>query len=175
MGDPDVAQDFLTNYLPAEVMQVMDLGHLSLEKDSFIDQELEEAYSDLLYKTRIDGKEGYLYFLFEHKSYQEPKLALRLLKYMVKIWEQKTKESEPGGLPVIIPLLIYQGEQQWAGEPSFSSLFAGLEFMPDKIKRYIPDYEYVIYDFSPDSGHEIKGNVKLRIYLEMYLIENVTL
>ncbi len=167
IGDPDVAQDFLTNYLPKEILQIIDLERLSLEKDSFIDQELEEAYSDLLYKTRINGKEGYLYFLFEHKSYQVPGLALQLLKYMVKIWEQKAKENNTGGLPVIIPLLIYQGEKQWEGKPSFSSLFDELEFMPDKINRHIPDYEYVIYDFSPGSGQEIKGNMILRIYLEM--------
>ncbi len=92
---------------------------------------------------------------------------MQLLKYMVKIWEQKTKENKTGDLSVIIPLLIYQGEHKWAGESTFSNLFAGLEFMPDKIRRYIPDYEYVVYDFSPDSGQDIKGGVILRIYLDM--------
>ncbi|WP_422674112.1 Rpn family recombination-promoting nuclease/putative transposase [Caldifermentibacillus hisashii] len=45
-------------------------------------------------------KYGYLYFLFEHKSYPDKGISLQLLKYMVEIWEakiKKTRASEPLG------------------------------------------------------------------------------
>ena len=167
MTDPHIAQDFFTNYLPADLLHVIDLKNLALEKDSFIDQGLEEAYSDLLYKTHIQGKVGYLYFLFEHKSYQDPETPLQLLKYMVKIWEQKPNKKKAGGLPVIVPIVIYHGETAWRAGQNFSQQFADLDVFPERIKKCIPDYEYIIYDFSPLGDEEIKGGVMLRIFLEL--------
>jgi predicted transposase/invertase (TIGR01784 family) len=100
MGNVTTAKDFLTHYLPKNVLQIIDLNTLEPQKDSFINQELEEGFSDLLFKADISGKEGYLYFLFEHKSYPDKGISLQLLKYMVEIWEakiKKTRASEPLG------------------------------------------------------------------------------
>ena len=33
--------------------------------------------------------------------------------------------------------------------------------------KYIPDFEYILYDLSPYGDEEIKGSVKLRIFLEI--------
>ena len=89
MSDLATAQDFMKNYLPKEILEIINLDVLTLEKDSNIDEELEEQFSDLLFKTTIHGKEAYIYFLFEHKSYLSPRIALQLLKSMVKILDQK--------------------------------------------------------------------------------------
>ena len=103
MQDLETAQDFLANYLPQDILQLIDLDSLSLQKDSFIEKELREAFSDILYKASIKGREAYLYFLFEHKSSLVKTTALQLLKYMVKIWEQKTDKEKAASLPIIIP------------------------------------------------------------------------
>lgn len=39
--------------------------------------------------------------------------------------------------------------------------------IPKSIKKYIPDYEYILYDLSPYGDEEIKGDAKLRIFLEI--------
>ena len=59
---------------------------------------------DLLFRTNINNREGYLYLLFEHKSYPSPDIAFQLLKYMVKIWDSKIEETSR--LPIIIPLVV---------------------------------------------------------------------
>lgn len=51
-GAPEVAADFLRNYLPAEIVSRLDLETLQLEKESFIDPELRESFSDLLFKVK---------------------------------------------------------------------------------------------------------------------------
>lgn len=71
MGNLDTARDFLENYLPESMMRIVDLDTLQTQKDSFINPELDESYSDLLFQVDILGKKGYLYFLFEHKSYSD--------------------------------------------------------------------------------------------------------
>ena len=65
LSDLQTAQDFLQNYLPRELLEFMDLETIALQKDSFIEKELEETFSDLLFQTKINHKDGYLYLLFE--------------------------------------------------------------------------------------------------------------
>jgi len=106
----EAAQDFLQHYLPAEVAALLDLSTLEIGKDSFIDLDLQEHFSDLLYKVALhSGQETYIYVLFEHKSYPEPLIAFQLLKYMVRIWEQALKQEE--ALLPVLPLVVYHGRQ----------------------------------------------------------------
>ena len=72
----EVARDFLTYYLPANIVELLDIDTLELSKDSFVDKELSEYFSDLLYKVELrDGRAVYVYVLLEHKSYPEPFVA----------------------------------------------------------------------------------------------------
>src|SRR5437868_11362013 len=89
LGRPEMAADFLANYLPPEVAEVLDLTAPELVKDSFVDAELQEHLSDLLYRVRLKpGGEAYVYVLFEHKSAPDAWVAFQLLRYLVRIWEQ---------------------------------------------------------------------------------------
>jgi predicted transposase YdaD len=38
MSNIDTAKDFMLNYLPEDILKIIDLDSLSLEKDSFIDE-----------------------------------------------------------------------------------------------------------------------------------------
>ncbi len=106
----EVARDHLLNFLPAEVLSHLDLGTLVTTKDTFVDPELKEHYSDLLYKvSRKDASEVFVYILFEHKSHPESMVALQLLRYMVNIWKSLPKQITIKKLPVIIPLVFYHG------------------------------------------------------------------
>jgi predicted transposase/invertase (TIGR01784 family) len=167
LSDIETTRDFMKNYFPTEILEIIDLENLSFEKDSFIEKELEELFSDMLFKTQIHGKEGYIYFLFEHKSYLSNKTGLQLLKYMIKIWEQKVNKENAGKLPIIIPIVIYHGESKWDIARNMSSMIEGIESLPEGVKKYIPSYEYILYDLSPYGDEEIKGNAKLRIFLEI--------
>ena len=70
---PEVAQDFCRHYLPREIVELLDLSTLTQAKDSFVDEELRESFSDLLFRVKLKtGREVYIYILFEHKSYPDP-------------------------------------------------------------------------------------------------------
>ena len=74
----DAAHSFLANYSPPEISPLFDLAGLAIDKDSFVDDELRSHYSDILYRVALrDGSgEGYVYVLFEHKSYSDRHVAL---------------------------------------------------------------------------------------------------
>lgn len=161
------SRSFMENYLPSEILNIVDFDNLTVEKDSYIDEELEEYFSDILFKTNINQKEGYIYFLFEHKSYVSDTISLQLLKYILKIWEQKFKKEKQKKLPLIIPMVIYHGENKWNIAKKLTDMIEGVAELPKEILKYIPNYEYILYDLSPYGEEEIKGNVQLRIFLEI--------
>ena len=44
-----VIRDFLRNYLDKELVELLDLSTVGFRKDTFVDQELAEHFSDILY------------------------------------------------------------------------------------------------------------------------------
>ncbi|MDD3272351.1 MAG: Rpn family recombination-promoting nuclease/putative transposase [Syntrophomonadaceae bacterium] len=166
-GKVEVAKDFLNNYLPENIIKVIDLDTLEPQKDSFINEKLQEGFSDLLFKAKINNREGYIYFLFEHKSYTSKDIAFQLLKYMVEIWEAKSKKEKADELPVIIPLVVYHGKDGWKIGTTLGEMITGYEDLPEDIKKFTPNYEYLLYDLSRYTDDEIKGGVINRIAIAM--------
>ena len=114
------AVEFLRNYLPSYISEMINYDKIEIEKDSFVTDELREFFTDLLYKIEIMGEEGFIYLLFEHKSYPEKFIGIQLLEYLVQCWKAKIKQKEK--LPIILPLVIYHGKQSWNIGHKFSDL-----------------------------------------------------
>ena len=149
----DTAEGFLQHYLPQELLDKIDLTTLEIDKDSFTDDELEEYFSDTVYKANISGVEAYLCFLFEHKSYPYPTITLQLLKYMTRIWTLK-KEQGIKELPLIVPMLIYHGREKWNIGLYLDDI---IKKIPVEAKEYVPNFKYILFDLSNYSKKEIKG------------------
>lgn len=167
-SNPGVARDFIENYLPEPILKIIDLNELEIQSGSHVDEELSEVFSDMLFMTKINQRDGYLYFLFEHKSYPDRMVALQLLTYMVRIWNQKVNRENDTHIPVIIPLVIYHGKTQWKIAPILSDLILNFDMLPDEVKQMTPDYHFQIYDLSQFSDEDIKGNAKLTITLSIF-------
>ena len=158
------ARDFLHHYLPGHVSSMLDLASLHICKDSFVDKDLREYFSDLLYQVNIRGESGFIYLLFEHKSYPEKYISIFLLRNMTKLWELYLKRGAipAHGFPVIIPLVVYHGKRQWNIGQSLSSLFAVSD---ESLNIYLPDFRYELCDLSRIKDEEIKGVITLRAAL----------
>jgi len=159
----EYAREFLENYLPEEIKKLLDLNTLIIFKESFIEKELREYFSDLLYRIDIKRQIAFIYLLFEHKSRPDPLTAFQLLRYMVKIWGLLIKQGQVHTkLPIIIPLVIYHGASAWRIDTRFTGLFCPPD---DSLRVYIPDFNYMLYDISHLSDDGIKGAVMLRVSL----------
>lgn len=163
-SDKAVAADFLQNYLPEDVLKLVDLSTLEISKDSFIEKELKDYYSDLLYKINLADKPGYVYFLFEHKSYKDRLAPLQVLEYMPKIWRLHLKQHKTEPLPVIIPMFLYHGQGKWK-HTKFSDL---MDNSASLLSAYVPDFEYVMLDLTQYSDTEIKGLVLSRVVMMLF-------
>jgi len=160
----EVAADFLAHYLPAPVRDLLDLKSLELSKDSFVDEALQDHFSDLLYTTRLqDGSTAHVYLLFEHKSYPAELVAFQLLRYMVRIWEEMLREQPEAGLRPIIPLVLYHGRTQWHVHQNFGALLQG----PEALRIYWPEFNYELYDLTRYRDEELVGAAMLQVTLQV--------
>lgn len=108
-GKPEIARSFVQNYLPAEILNLLDLETPALTGESFVDVELQAQISELVYQLRWrDGRRAYLYLLFEHKSYVAPYVPFQVLRYMVRLWERQIITFSGLFCP-IIPVVFYHG------------------------------------------------------------------
>lgn len=117
-----------------------------------------------MFKVHIFNQEGYIYFLFEHKSSPEKGIVLQLLKYLLNIWEAKTKKQHEWELPIVIPLVIYQGRDKWNVPQNLGEMIHNYFHLPEELKVYIPNFTYELYDLSHHTDEEIRGQAILKIY-----------
>jgi len=156
----EVARDFVAHYLPPEIAAVLDTKTLEISKDTFVDEELKESLSDLLYHVALKGKGTvFVYLLFEHKSYPDPAVKLYLLQSMVRIWTQYRKQGNKGPLPPVLPLVVYHGKTEWKIEPAFHAMVG----LTDVVGPYVPNFDILLCDLSRYTDEEIKGGALLRV------------
>ena len=155
-------RDFLANYLPPEITGLLEMDTLEICKDSFVDPALQAHYSDLLYQVKLQSTRTpmWIYVLFEHKSAPEPQVALQLLRYMVRIWEQAGKQNLP--LMPIFPLVVYHGRTRWTVGQQFQALF---EELPQALRSHVPDYTYHLCDLTQMKEKDIIGGIQMQVAL----------
>ena len=118
-----VAKEVFQTCLDRGMIERIDWTRLELQNKSFIDDQLKLTISDVLYKTQIDGQDGYLYLLAEHQRQSDELMPFRLVNYMMGIMNQHLKQHKTKVLPLIIPLVIYHGKSTWLHSMDIFSLF----------------------------------------------------
>ncbi|EOT9540766.1 Rpn family recombination-promoting nuclease/putative transposase [Escherichia coli] len=109
METPSVARDFLEAALPPAQLQRCDMNTLKLEPATFVDPDLRQYASDVLWSMKTtDGRDGYIYALTEHQSSADRFMALRMMHYVLAIMYRHLKTHNQA--PVVIPVLFYHGE-----------------------------------------------------------------
>ncbi|EHE4815309.1 Rpn family recombination-promoting nuclease/putative transposase, partial [Salmonella enterica subsp. enterica serovar Infantis] len=110
LTQPDIARDFMEIHLPAELRAICDLSTLKLESGSFVEDDLRQYFSDVLYSLKTTAGDGYVHVLIEHQSSPDKHMAFRLIRYAVAAM-QRHLEAGHKKLPLVIPVLFYTGKR----------------------------------------------------------------
>lgn len=113
MANKQVARSFLEAHLPSDLLKRVDLNNIEVQPRSYINDVGKETAVDVLFKTTIDGKEAYIYFLMEHQSRPDKLMSFRLLKYLVNVTDQHIIETGTTSLPLIYPVVIYHADKPY--------------------------------------------------------------
>ncbi len=138
--------------LPAAITSRINWDQLHLESGSYVSSDLRSRYSDLLYRTRLDGHTAYIYLLIEHQSSADRFMPLRILEYMVNIWTHY-RDHNPGTqtLPAVIPLVVHSNHtgKPWTYSTEIAELIDLDSAAREAIGPYLPQLRFLLDDIAP--------------------------
>jgi putative YhgA-like transposase/uncharacterized protein DUF4351 len=148
-GKPVHAASELRAVLPAQLADRLDLAGLRAVNGSFVDEELTNRHCDVLMRTRLDGREAFVYVLIEHQSSPDRMMPLRMLRYVMRIWDRYLEEHPKSKrLPMIVPLVVYQGSRRWTYPVELSEL---LDVDPETARlagSFLPRFRFLLDDLT---------------------------
>ena len=158
-SDPATAAGLLQWQLPTAISEQIDWEQLRLEPGTFIDSHYRHNESDLLFSAPLADGDCFIYLLFEHQITEDPTLLLRLLRYMVRIWETQLKNqtTESPRLPVIIPVVLAQNAEVWQMPSDFASLLDLPAGLHEDLRQFIPDFTFRLIQLASLPFTAIRG------------------
>lgn len=164
LGEPELAEQFLREHLPPEVVELLGPEAPEALPASFVDEELRQHHSDLLFRMRLkSGGDAFVYLLFEHKSSPDEGARLQLLRYIVRLlttWYEQNGRQLP--LPPVLPLLAHQGPGEWTFSCGFLDLFGDA---PAALRPYLPIFRHAPVDLAVTPDTALSTIARLRALL----------
>ena len=150
---------FLGDFLGLDVKE----NELEKYKNSFITKKYKNKESDMIYKQK--GKN--IYFLLEHQSKIDKEMPNRILSYCDELIEEvrKSKKKKDGKNPIIVPIVIYTGSEDWQTAVNFSETQVPIT---DEYTQYLIDLKYKLIDINNYNEKELlKQDTKFGIMMLM--------
>ncbi|WP_395971457.1 Rpn family recombination-promoting nuclease/putative transposase (plasmid) [Candidatus Arsenophonus nilaparvatae] len=110
LSEKETAKDFFDIWLPDEIKALCNLDSIKVESSSFVDSEMKNYQSDILYSVSTSKGSGYIYVLIEAQSTPDKLIAWRLMRYSMAAMH-KHLEAGHKELPLVFPILFYTGEK----------------------------------------------------------------
>jgi len=163
MQNKEIALNLVLTFLDPDLLCNIELSSFEIEKDTWVDTELSEHYADILYSASLKSKSGKIFFLFEHKSTVDYKIARQILRYQNQIWDELEKQNAltTSKLPVVIPIILYHGNIHWGMVNSTMPLFAIIK----GTEKYVPDFKSEIIDLCALKDEKFGGQAESRAFL----------
>ena len=112
MSFRQLAIPFFSRHLPAPIVEIIDLSRIETVRESFIDRELAELISDMVFsvpRKDIDG-DAFIYTLVEHKFGAGGDLPVPVTVYQLEAMRHFRRVRESKKYPLVIPILLYHDE-----------------------------------------------------------------
>lgn len=148
-----IAKPLIEAYVPKDLLDKLDLDSLEIDPNSYINDELKENFSDLVWSCQLKGskEERKIAFLLEHKSYKPSYPHFQINDYQRGSWKMQIAAQQK---PVpVIPIVFYHGIEKWDYEP-FDSYFGTIE--PETL-RYLPCFDYILINLQDLPDEKIKS------------------
>ena len=147
---PEMVEDLLRSLFPAETLGAVDWPTLGRLPTGYVGDDFQQRHGDAVWRVRLrpgDGRGEWLYVLvlLEFQSTIDAIMALRVLQYTAMLYHELLREGgvEPGELPPVLPVVLYNGEREWKAATEMRELIAepGPNLLP-----YQPSQRHVVLD-----------------------------
>ncbi len=150
LNDINIAKNFLSSFLPPDVLSHINIDTLQYVETDFLLPDLKEIFSDIVFTANKNGdKEIYISIILEHKSRPDDFTAVQLLLYIAYGYYKQYKNT--GSLQLILPVVFYHGKQKWI----YRSIDDLLNEIPPALKRFTPAFKTVFIDLKTFSDEQL--------------------
>jgi predicted transposase/invertase (TIGR01784 family) len=156
----------LQGFVKLKWVDLIDFERITLEPVSFIDRLFRKKEADIIWKLPLkNGSEAYLYLLLEFQSGVDYNMALRFASYILNFYATELKKKKRDKLPVVFPLLLYNGKQRWTAAQRLQDM---IDVVDPSLREYLLRFTYFTIDigrFSKRSLVKLKNNLVTAIFL----------
>jgi len=170
-SNPKIVEELVASFVNESWVKDIDYTTLERIDKSFITEEFIERESDVIYRAHFKDKEVYIYLLLEFQSTIDRFMSLRMLRYICELYEHLVKTKGIKSLPVVFPIMLYNGDARWTAPEKLSDLI-------DKSisSEYIPEFRYYKIsenELSKETLVKIKNFVSALFFAENSSRENL--
>ena len=159
-------KQLLQGFVRLKWVERVDFDKITLEPVSFIDRLFKKKEADIIWKLPLkEGSEIYLYLLLEFQSAVDQTMALRFASYILNFYAERIAKEKNKRLPVVFPLLLYNGKQRWNAARSLQEM---IELVDPSLREYLIRFKYFAIDigsFSKRSLIKLRNNLVSAIFL----------
>jgi predicted transposase/invertase (TIGR01784 family) len=164
--NPGYLKQLLVSFVDEPFVAEIDFNSVQTIDKSFVSESFRERESDIIYKIKFRNREIYIYLLLEFQSTVDRFMALRMLRYVLELYEDIIASCNPEILPPVFPLMLYNGDRKWTAPENIHELIES-----SISSEYIPDFKYFKIaenEFSRESLLNIRNAMG-----SIFLVENL--
>ena len=158
---------FVETFLPVEIHRRLNLDSLVLDNNSFINEQLSEYFSDIVWTCGVYGGDEKIKIslLLEHKSYYDPNLTFQLLRYLTEAYEYQLRKAKKRKMSLVIPIVVYHGKAKWRNR-EMTDFF---KLPAPEFAKYLPAFHYDLLDVRTVSD-KVLAQAKAAAFLKTTLL-----
>lgn len=126
---------FLRSFVRQGWVEEIEESNIVNVNKSFILQDFKGKEADLVYWVKMKDRDVLFYILMEMQSTVDFQMPYRLLLYMTEIWrgflrdaDEEVKSKKGFRLPCIVPVVLYNGKNNWTACRRYGEYQSGYEF-----------------------------------------------
>ena len=163
---PQMVKELISSFVNEDFIKKIDFTTLKQENASFITDDHKSSEADIIWKVDIQGKPAFIYILIEFQSTVDLFMSVRMLTYILLLYQHIIKKERLKKLPSVFPVLLYSGDDKWTAPLELNEL---IDIPFAELRKYIPQFRYYKIaenEFTPEGLMELDNLVS-----SLFLIE----
>ena len=167
-SNPLIVKELLESFVAMEWIKEVDFSKAQPVDKSYVNDDYKEYEADIIYKLMLKDAEIYLYLLIEFQSTVDNYMSFRMLTYIMELYRELIYKHKVKQLPVVFPILLYNGERKWTAATNIFQLIN----VPEQLQQcrpYIPQFQY--YPIIENEILENELDAMMNVIATVFLLE----